>query len=154
MGFNTKSKKTSQSNVGGKTTLELLKDLVLEAENDNSFQIGGLVFDSEDDYLLLKNVDDNIKQTAKLFKNGSIDLEEYFDNIKTIRVKENYLGADDEIEVLFKNASYLLYYDESKFDTDCKVARCFFNKIEIEYLDSDSESDIDFDLDISSDDDL
>lgn len=155
MGFNTKSKETSQSNdnsvkVGG-TIFDFLDDFLLKNVDDNSVKVGGLVFDSVDDYLLLKNVDDNIKQTVKLIEDGSIDLKEYFNNIKKINVKETYYGAAEELEGLFVNASYLLCFEGTRFDNDCKVGRCFFKKIKIEYCDS--ESDIEFDLNFSSDDD-
>ena len=119
--------------------------------NCNSFKVGGLVFDSVNDYLLLKNVDDNIKQTVKLIEDGSIDLKKFFNKIKKISVKESYYGASEELDGLFKNATRLLCYEGTRFVTDYKVGRCFFRKIKIEYCDSDSDSDIDFDIDIDSD---
>ena len=75
MGFKSRSKQTSQSNIC------------------NSFKVGGLIFDSEDDYQILKNLDNNILQTLISVKNGSIDIQEVFNNIKTISVKEAYYDA-------------------------------------------------------------
>ena len=101
MGFKTKSKETSQSNIC------------------NPFKVGGLIFDSEDDYQLFKDIDRNIKQT------------EFFNKIKKINVKESYYDAMEEMDGLFKNATHLLCYEGTRFVTDYKVGCCFFDKINI-----------------------
>ena len=121
MGF--KRKNTSQSN------------------NCNPFKIGGLIFDSEDDYLVLKNIDKNILQTVKSVKDGSIDIEEVFNNIEKISVKETYYDACEEMDGLFKNVITLLLDEgDIRFWEDYKVGRCFFNKINvIKYCDSDDD---------------
>ena len=122
MGFKTKSKETSQTNIC------------------NHFKVGGLIFDSEDDYQLLKDIDRNIKQTVKLVEDGSIDLKEFFNKIKKINVKESYYDAMEEMDGLFKNATQLLFYEGIRFVTDYKVGCCFFDKINIiEYCDSDDD---------------
>ena len=118
MGFKTKSKKTTQSNIC------------------NPFKLGGLIFDSEDDYLLLKNIDKNIMQIVKSVEDNSIDLKDVFNNIKKINVKESYYDAGEEMDGLFKNATGLLCYEDTRFDSYYKVGCCFFNKINIiEYCD-------------------
>ena len=69
-----------------------------KSEKTNSFKIGGLIFDSKEDYLILKNIDRNINQTVKLVKDGIIDLKDVFNNVKTINVKESYYEASEEID--------------------------------------------------------
>ena len=120
MGFKTKSKQTTQSNIC------------------NPFKVGGLIFDSEEDYLLFKNIDSNINQTVDLVKRGRIDLEEFFNKIKNINVKETYFEAREEMDGIFGNVIELLFDESIRFRTDYKVGCCFFNKIHIiEYCDSD-----------------
>ena len=63
MGFKSKSIETSKTN------------------NCNPFKVGGLIFDSEEDYLILKNIDSNINQIVKSVKDGSIDLKDVFNNV-------------------------------------------------------------------------
>ena len=122
MGFKSKSKETSQSNIY------------------NQFKVGGLIFDSEEDYLILKNIDRNIRQTVKSVKDGSIDLEEVFNDIKKINVKEIYYDAREYLYGMFKNATDLLCYEGTRLVTDYKIGCCFFDKINIiEYCDSDDD---------------
>ena len=122
MGFKTKSKETSQTNIC------------------NPFKVGGLIFDSEDDYQLFKDIDRNIKQTVKSVEDGSIDLKEFFNKIKKISVKETYYDAKEEMAGLFTNATDLLCLEGTRFVTDYNVGCCFFDKINIiEYCDSDDD---------------
>ena len=108
----------------------------------NKFKVGGLVFDSEDDYQLFKDIDRNITQTVKSVEDGSIDLKEFFNKVKRINVEESYSNASEELEGLFMNAIKLLCYEGTRFVTDYKVGCCFFDKINIiEYSESESESD-------------
>ena len=107
----------------------------------NPFKVGGLIFDSEDDYLLFKNIDINITQTVKSVENGSIDINEFFNKIKKINVKESYYDAAEEMDELFENATELLCYEGTRFNTDYKVGCCFFDKINIIEYDSDSDND-------------
>ena len=97
----------------------------------NPFKVGGLIFDSEDDYLLFQNIDRNIKQTVELVKRGRIDLEEFFNNIKIINVKESYCEAREEMDGMFRNAIDLLCFEGTRLVTDYKVGCCFFKKINI-----------------------
>ena len=123
MGFKSK-KQTSQSN------------------NCNPFKVGGLIYDSEEDYLLFKNIDKNINDTVTSVKDGSIDLTEVFNNVKTINVKECYDEAIEELDGLFENATGLLCYEGTRLVTEYKVGCCFFDKVNvIRYSDSDSDSD-------------
>ena len=104
------------------------------------FKIGGLLFDSEEDYLLFKNIDKNIRETVKSVEDGSIGLNEVFNNIKKINVEEMYYGAREEMDGLFKNATGLLCYEGTIFYTTYKVGCCFFDKINvIKYCDSDDD---------------
>ena len=112
----------------------------------NQFKVGGLIFESEEDYQLLKDIDKNISQIVKSVEDGSIDLKEYFNKFKIINIKECYYDAMEEMEGLFKNATELLCYEGTRFNTDYKVGCCFFDKINtIEYSVSDSDSDSDSD---------
>ena len=102
----------------------------------NPFKVGGLIFDSEDDYQLFKDIDRNITQIVKSVEDNLIDLKEVFNNIKKINVKESYYDAREEMDGLFKNATQLLCYEGTRFETDYKVGCCFFDKINIvEYCD-------------------
>ena len=108
---------------------------------NNNFRIGGLIFDSEEDYIIFKNIDKNIYQTVKSVNDGIIDLKDVFNNVKKINVKETYYAAYDEIDGIYTNAISLLMYEGTRFQNDFKVGCCFFDKINvIEYSDSDSDS--------------
>ena len=105
---------------------------------NNNFKIKGLIFDSEEDYNILKNIDNNIDHVVRLVKNGSIDITEVFNNIKKINVKECYYEARGELEGLFINATRSLVYEGTRFQNDFKVGCRFFDKINVkEYCDSD-----------------
>ena len=124
MGFKSTNKQTTQSN------------------NCNTFKVGGLLFDSKEDYLLFKNIDKNINDTVKSVKDGSIDLTKVFNNVKPINVKECYYDASEEMDGLFGNATDLLCYEGTRLVNEYMVGCCFFDKINvIRYSDSDSDSD-------------
>ena len=113
-----------------------------ESKNiSNPFKVGGLIFDSEDDYQLFKDIDRNITQTVKSVKDGNIDINEFFNTVKKINVKESYYDAAEELDGLFENVTELLCYEGTRFQTDYKVGCCFFDKINIIEYDSDSDSD-------------
>ena len=114
----------------------------MRLNNCNPFKVGGLIFDSEEDYLLFKNIDRNIDDTVKSVKNGSIYLKEVFNNVKPINVKECYYDASEEMDGLFGNATDLLCYEGTRLVNEYMVGCCFFDKINvIRYSDSDSDSD-------------
>ena len=122
MGFKSKNIETTQSN------------------NCNPFKVGGLIFDSEEDYLIFKNIDKNITQIVKSVKDGIIDLNEVFNNVKTINVEEIYYDAREEMDGLFKNATDLLCFEGTRLVNEYKIGCCFFDKINIiEYCDSDDD---------------
>ena len=122
MGFKSINKQTSQSN------------------NCNPFKVGGLLFDSEEDYLLFKNIDKNIRDTVKSVEDGSIDLKDVFNNVKKINVEEMYYNASEEMDGLFENATGLLCYEGTSFVITYKVGCCFFDKINvISFDDSDDD---------------
>ena len=95
------------------------------------YQIGGLLFDSEEDYKSLKRVDDNINNIVKLVKNSSEDLENIFNNIKPINVTETYPDANEEFDGLFTNATSLLMDEDSPGSIYYKVGCKFFLKINL-----------------------
>ena len=122
MGFKSKNNQTSQSNICKR------------------FRVRGLIFDSEEDYQILKNIDSNIKQTVISVNDGSIDLKDVFNNAKTFNVEESYFDTREELDILFKNATELLCYEGTRFVNEYKVGCCFFDKINvIKYFDSDIE---------------
>ena len=101
---------------------------------------GGLIFDLFD-YLIFSDIDKKIKDVVETIENGSSSLEEYFNKIQRINVKEKYYNAREELDGLFENTTKLLCYEGTRFDLDYKVACCFFKKINIiKYSESDSES--------------
>ena len=123
MGFKSTNKQTSQSN------------------NCNPFNVGGLIFDSQEDYLLFKNIDKNIRDTVKSVEDGIIDLKDVFNNVKKINVEERYYNAREEMDGLFKNATGLLCYEDTLFVTTYKVGCCFFDKINVIRFDDSDDDD-------------
>ena len=108
--------------------------------NNNNYKIGGLIFDSKDDYLLLETLEWNIDAEVELIKDGSYDIEEIFNKIKKVNVTETYYNAREELDGLFKNATGLLQYEGTRFITEYKVGCCFFDKINvIKYIESDDD---------------
>ena len=100
-------------------------------KQNNSFKLGGLIFDSEEDYKSLKRVDNNIFNILKLVKNSSEDLENIFNNIKPINITETYPDAYDEIDGIYSNTTSLLIYEEIPGSIEFKVACKFFLKINL-----------------------
>ena len=109
--------------------------------NNIPYNIGGLIFDSEEDYLMFKNIDKNIRDTVKLVENGNIKLKDVFNNIKKINVEERYYNAREELDALFKNATGLLCYEDTYLVITYKVGCRFFDKINVIRFDN---SDDDF----------
>ena len=106
------------------------------------FRVRGLIFDSEEDYQILKDIDNNIKETVKLVNDKIIDLKDVFNNVKTFNVEESYFNTREELDGLFTNAAELLCYEGTRFDNDYKVGCRFFDKISlIKYFDSDCDND-------------
>ena len=100
-------------------------------KENKSFKLGGLIFDSEEDYKSLKRVDDNIFNIVNLVKTSSANLDNIFNNIKSINVKECYPDAYDEADELFINATSLLIYEDIPDSIEYKVACKFFLKINL-----------------------
>ena len=100
-----------------------------QSNNRNKFKIGGLIFDSEEDYLVFENIDKNMFKIVDLVDDSIILLNEVFNNVKTIHVKERYYNSREEIYDLFKIAGYLLTLKNTVFNNDYEVGRCFFDKI-------------------------
>ena len=100
-----------------------------QSNNRNKFKIGGLMFDSEEDYLIFKNIDKNMFNIVTLVDDSIILLNEVFNNVKTINVKERYYNSREEIYDLFQIAGYLITLKDTVFKNDYEVGRCFFDKI-------------------------
>ena len=113
---------------------------LLNNNNSNNYKKGGLIFDSQEDYLLLKNLDNNINTECELIKDNCFDMEEFFNKFKKVNVRESYYNAREELDGLFENATGLLCYEGTNFVTEYKVGCCFFDKIKvIKYFDSDDD---------------
>ena len=107
-------------------------------KQNKSFKLGGLIFDSEEDYKSLKRVDNNIFNIVKLVKNSSADLENIFNNIKSINITETYPDAYDEVDGLFINTTSLLLYEDIPGSIEYKVACKFFLKISLTEYEKDN----------------
>ena len=94
------------------------------------YKIGGLIFESKSDYLFFKNIDNNINDYVTLVKNGK-DIKKIFNKFNNIIVKETYFYAREELDELFINATTLLSYENTRFNDDYEVGKCFFDKIKI-----------------------
>ena len=101
------------------------------SNKSNYFKFNGLIFESEEDYKILENIDKNIKNIVKLVKKDKIDIEEVFTNLKVTKVEETYPDACDELDSLFKNTTSLLIYEGMTDSIEYKVACKFLNKISI-----------------------
>ena len=113
---------------------------ITKQTNNIPYNIGGLIFDSEEDYLIFKNIDKDIRETVKLVEDGIIDLKDVFNNIKPINVQERYYDAREELDGLFQNATGLLCYEGTYFLITYKVGCRFFDKINvIKFDDSDDD---------------
>ena len=106
------------------------------------YQVGGLIFYTEEDYLIFKNIDKNINQIVKSVKDGKIDINEVFNDIEKIRVLEFKYNAGQQLFDLFKNATELLKYEGTDFDIEYKVGCRFYDKfLLVEYSEFDNDDD-------------
>lgn len=101
----------------------------IKKSHNKSFKLNGLIFDSEEDYKGLKRVDDNIFNIVNLVKNSSANLDNIFNNIRSINVTECYPDAYDNADELFMNATSLLVYEDIPDSIEYKVACKSFLKI-------------------------
>ena len=96
------------------------------------YKLGGLLFKSKKDYKELSIVDDNIFNILKIVKNTNTNLDDVFNNIISICIKELYKDACKEVYSLFPNASTLLIMNiKDPNSIEFKVACKFFCKINI-----------------------
>lgn len=101
------------------------------------YQNLGLLFECEEDYQILKNIDKNINYIVRLVKNGEIDIKDVFENLKVITVEETYPDAYDDLDRLFINVTSLLIYEDIPNSVEYKIGCKFFDKINvIEYVNS------------------
>ena len=95
------------------------------------FKLSGLTFDSKEDYNLFKNLDKNIPEIVKKVNNGTVNLEDIFNDVKCIKVRENYYNACDELDGTFINSTSLLMYEGTRYINEYKIGCKFFDKIEV-----------------------
>ena len=112
------------------------------SNNSKYFKINGLIFESEEDYKILKNIDKNINDIVELVKNDKLDIKEVFKNLKVTNVEETYPDACDELDSLFLNATSLLIYEGIPYSIEYEVACKFFDKIYIIDFDNSDNSEI------------
>ena len=96
------------------------------------YKLGNLTFKSREDYKNLTIVDDNIFNILKIVKNTNINLDDVFNNMISICIKEDYKDACKEVYRLFPNASTLLIKNiKDPNSIEFKVACKFFCRINI-----------------------
>ena len=98
-------------------------------KNNTQYKVGGLIFPSEESYLELKKIDDNVDNIISNLDNRE-ELKAFFDKIEPIEVIETYTDAMEETDGLFSNVTYLLCFEDSEnlqFDYD--FACMFFSKL-------------------------
>ena len=100
-------------------------------KQDKSFQLGGLIFDSEENYRKLKLNDFNF---FDIVKKSSDDIENIFKNIETLNVTETYPDAYDEIYGLFPNATSFLPYEGDPSCEEYKISVKFFKNIKVKHF--------------------
>ena len=110
-----------------------------------TYQVGGLIFESKDDYYLFLKIDNDISKKVKLVEKGKITIEEIFSDVKSINVKETYFNAREEMDRLFQDATNLLCYEGTRYhSTNYELGKKFFEKINIiEYSEDESEDESD-----------
>ena len=119
-----------------------------------TFQIGNLLFESKDDYLFYKSIDDHIKETAKLVEKEKINTKEFFDRIEDITVTECCYDAREELDGLFPNAIDLLKYEKTRFNPSYKLAKYFFRKIKVYEYESGSETETETETETESEEEM
>ena len=86
---------------------------------------------------MLKNIDEKILQKVELFKEGIIDFNDSFFNIKSVDVIQTYLDASEELDYYFQNAITLLLSDDIRFRDNYKIGCWFFSLINVLPFDDD-----------------
>ena len=97
------------------------------------FEVGNLIFESEEEYVIFKHIDDNIRIVDECIEDGLISAYAYFSLIRDINVKQTFRGGWQELYELFPNAADLIYIvDDEMFDrNDNEIGSRFFHKIHI-----------------------
>jgi len=100
--------------------------------NIQEYQVEGLIFSSKKQYDFFKKLDEKIVYIVKKLnkkEDGMKRLEELFDKIGKMDVKETYEEACEETDGLFPNATELLCYEcTPTLALDYKAACLFFEK--------------------------
>ena len=97
----------------------------------------GLLFESMEAYEELKNIDTNANQLVDAIKSGSLDMKEFFSGFNTVKVKETYTEASENLDVLFENITRLSYIkDRDYFKTELDFSDSFYSLIDIDFFDN------------------
>ena len=93
------------------------------------YRIGGLIFRSEDDYKLLKYIDDHVRVLEKCMDENLTNYAFYFCSIQPIKVLQTYTKGWKELYELFPNVSDLVYTDGLNFIdvNEYKIGSSFFH---------------------------
>ena len=96
-----------------------------------SFKVGGLIFSSKYCYEDMKGIDVDAENIISDF-NDEKDIQDFFNQIRPIKVIETYPKAIEEMDGLFPNITGFLgyeFYGTSNFREKCyKFADRFFSK--------------------------
>jgi len=124
--------------------LDCLINYYYELTLNEEYEVGGLIFPSKNQYEFFKKLDEKIVHIVKKLnkeEDGIKRLEEFYNKIGIMDVKETYEGATEETDGLFPNATGLLCFESSpRLALDYKAACLFFEKFNYN-RETDSDSD-------------
>ena len=97
------------------------------------FQVGNLIFESEEEYVIFKHIDDNISIVDECIEDGLISAYAYFNLIRDINVKQTFWGGWQELYELFPNVAELICIaDDEMYDNNLnEIGSRFFHKIHV-----------------------
>ena len=105
-------------------------------QSNQTYKLGGLIFQSKEAYENLKGIDFNASQMVDLIKDGSINIQEFFSRFPKVKVKELYSYASQDLYEIFENITALtLIKDRDYFETELDFAANFHSLIDIEFFD-------------------
>ena len=110
------------------------KSKVNNTKRQQTYQSGGLIFESEEAFGLLSFMDDNAYDIVKMIKNGEIDMEQYFSQFQKVKIKETYEDALDELYLQFDDIARMRAY--KYYSPDCievKFAERVYDLMDIEH---------------------
>ena len=104
-------------------------------QRQQTYQSGGLIFESEEAYGIFWFMDNNAFDIVKMIKDGEIDMDQYFSQFQKVKVKETYEDAFDELYIHFDDIARMYFrkeYDPHSIEVD--FARRFYDLIDLEHF--------------------